>query len=37
VQAFFGLAKGTRDTLIVSHEAEDDVKEVAAKAAAQEA
>jgi len=37
VQAFTGLAKGTRDTLIVSHEAEDDVKEVAAKAAAQEA
>jgi len=37
VQAFLGLANGTRDTLIVSHEAEDDVKEVAAKAAAQEA
>ncbi len=37
VQAFMGLANGTRDTLIVSHEAEDDVKEVAAKAAAQEA
>jgi len=36
-QAFIGLANGTRDTLIVSHEAEDDVKEVAAKAAAQEA
>ncbi|MBL1435686.1 MAG: TRAP transporter small permease [Rhodobacteraceae bacterium] len=36
VQAFTGLANGTRDTLIVSHEAEDDVKEVAAKAAAQE-
>lgn len=33
VQAFTGLANGTRDTLIVSHEAEDDVKEVAAKAA----
>ncbi len=32
VQAFIGLANGTRDTLIVSHEAEDDVKEVAAKA-----
>ena len=31
VQAFAGLAKGTRETLIVSHEAEDDVKEVAAK------
>ncbi len=31
-QAFTGLANGTRDTLIVSHEAEDDVKEVAAKA-----
>ncbi len=33
VQAFVGLAKGTRDTLIVSHEAEDDVKDVATKAA----
>ena len=32
VQAFMGLAKGTRETLIVSHEAEDDVKEVASKA-----
>ena len=33
VQTFIALAKGTRETLIVSHEAEDDVKEVAAKAA----
>jgi len=33
VQAFVALAKGKRDTLIVSHEAEDDVKEVAANAA----
>lgn len=33
VQAFIALSKGTRSTLIVSHEAEDDVKEVAAKAA----
>ncbi|MCF6272295.1 MAG: TRAP transporter small permease [Rhodobacteraceae bacterium] len=33
VQVFAGLARGTRDTLIVSHEAEDDVKEAAAKAA----
>lgn len=33
VQAFMALAKGKRDTLIVSHEAEDEVKEVAAKAA----
>lgn len=32
-QAFTGIAKGTRATLIVSHEAEDEVKEVAAKAA----
>lgn len=33
VQAFIGLTKGSRETLIVSHEAEDDVKEVAANAA----
>jgi len=33
VQAFLGLLRGSRDTLIVSHEAEDDVKEVAAKSA----
>ena len=33
VEAFTGLSKGSRITLIVSHEAEDDVKEVAAKAA----
>lgn len=33
VQAFVGLTKGSRETLIVSHEAEDDVKDVAAKAA----
>jgi len=32
VQAFVGLSNGTRATLIVSHEAEDDVKDVAAKA-----
>jgi len=32
VQAFVALANGKRDTLIVSHEAEDDVKEVAANA-----
>jgi len=32
VQAFVGLTSGARDTLIVSHEAEDDVKDVAAKA-----
>ncbi|MBL4807937.1 MAG: TRAP transporter small permease [Rhodobacteraceae bacterium] len=36
VQAFMQLARGTRETLIVSHEAEDDVKEVAAKAAREE-
>lgn len=36
VQAFVHLSTGTRETLIVSHEAEDDVKEVAAKAAEQE-
>ncbi len=33
VQVFIALGNGTRDTLIVSHEAEDDVKAVAAKAA----
>ncbi|MCF6305635.1 MAG: TRAP transporter small permease [Rhodobacteraceae bacterium] len=34
VQAFIHLSNGNRDTLIVSHEAEDDVKEAGAKSAA---
>lgn len=37
IQAFIHLYTGDRDTLIVSHEAEDDVKEAGAKAAAEEA
>ncbi len=37
VQAFVGLWKGTRETLIVSHEAEDDVKDVAARLAEEDA
>ncbi len=34
VQAFIHLTNGNRDTLIVSHEAEDEVKEAGAKSAA---
>lgn len=37
IQAFVGLYIGTRETLIVSHEAEDDVKDVAARLAKEEA
>ncbi len=37
VQAFYHLANGNRDTLIVSHEAEEDVKEASEKIAAAEA
>ena len=33
IQAFYHLANGNRQTLIVSHEAEDEVKEAAAKVA----
>ena len=37
VQAFIGVARGTRDSFIVSHEAEDDVEHARAELAAKDA